>query len=76
MTVELQEQPYLEYLHCLECDYVLSTVTEYEGRTSIAFVNVDGTELTIFRALLIRPNCGAKREFYSDPLSGVRLGIT
>jgi len=62
------EQPYLEYLHCLECDYVLGSVIEYEGRTSMQFVNVDGAKIIAFRVIFECPICGAKREFYSAAL--------
>lgn len=63
----MPQQPYLEYLHCLECGYVLATVTEHDGRTSIALTGTDVTEVIVFRALVICPHCEAKREFYSAP---------
>jgi len=69
------EQPYLKYLHCLECNHILAMVMEHDGRTSIELTFAGGTEVTIFRALLICPICGAKKNFYSEPLSGVRIGI-
>ena len=68
-------QPYVEHLQCLECGYVLWTVVENDGWTSLEFMNTDETEITIFRATLKCPICGAKRPFYSEPLSGKRLGI-
>ena len=64
----MPKQPYLEYLHCLECGYVLGPVVEYEGRTSMKFINSDGTNITAFRALFECPICKAEREFYSAPL--------
>ena len=70
----MAEQPYLEYLHCLECNYVLWAAMEHEGRTAMEFVNVDGTKITVFRAELVCPICGAKKKFYSEPLSGIRIG--
>lgn len=68
----MPKQPYLEYLHCLECGYVLATVTEHDGRTSIALTGTDGTEVIAFRALVVCPHCGAKRDFYSASLSDTR----
>lgn len=61
----MPKQPYLEYLHCLECGYVLGPVVEHEGRTVMKFINVDGTNITAFRALFECPICKAEREFYS-----------
>ena len=61
----MPQQPYLEYLHCLECGYVLATVTEHDGRTAIALTGTDVTEVIVFRALVICPHCGAERDFYS-----------
>jgi len=61
-------QPYLEYLHCLECGYKLGPVVEHEGRTSMKFVNIDGAKITAFRVMFECPICGAKREFFSAPL--------
>lgn len=71
----MSEQPYIEYLHCLDCGYVLWTSVENEGRTSMEFINVDGTKIIMFRAVLICPICGAKKKFYSEPISGVRIGV-
>jgi len=76
MTMEIAiEQPYLEYLHCLECNHILALVMEHDGRTAIELAFAGRTEITIFRASLTCPNCGAKREFVSIPLSAIRLGI-
>lgn len=61
----MPKQPYLEYLHCLECGYVLGPVVEYLGRTAMRFINSDGTNITAFRALFECPICKAEREFYS-----------
>ena len=62
------KQPYIERLQCLACGYELWTVMEHEGRTSMAFTSIDGTKITVFRAVLECPICKAKREFYSAPL--------
>ena len=59
------QQPYLEYLHCLECGYVLGPVVEHEGRTSMQFINTDGAEIVVSRAVIECPICKAKRDFYS-----------
>ena len=67
----MPKQPYLEYLHCLECGYVLGPVVEHEGRTSMGFVNVDGAKITAFRVMFECPICKAKREFTSIPLSAI-----
>jgi len=68
-------EPYLDHLHCLKCGYVFSEVIEHEGRTAISLMLVDGTESKIFRATLTCPICGAERKFYSEPLSGIRIGV-
>lgn len=73
--MKIAPEPYLDYLHCLECGYVLCTVVENEGRTAIDFTVVDGTKLIIFRAVMVCPACKAKREFYSEPMSGKRIGV-
>ena len=67
----MPQQPYLEYLHCLECGYSLGPVVEHEGRTAMGFVNVDGSEITAFRMIFKCPICGAKREFFSDKIPAI-----
>lgn len=71
----MPKQPYLEYLHCLECSYSLGPVVEHEGRTVMKFINSDGTNITVFRAEFECPICKVVREFYSAPLSVERLVI-
>ena len=68
-------EPYIERLQCLECVYELESAVERDGRTAMEFINADGTEITVLRAVLVCPICGEKKKFYSEPLSGVRLGI-
>ena len=64
-------EPYLERLQCLECGYIIATVTEYEGRTAIQIVTDDATEVIVFRAAIKCPNCWAKRHFYSSKIGAV-----
>lgn len=64
----MPKQPYLEYFHCLACGYSLGPVVEYDGRTVMKFINVDGTNITAFRAVFECPICKAERGFYSASL--------
>ena len=66
----MPKQPYLEHFKCLECSCSLGPVVEHEGRTAMKFINSDGTNVAAFRAVFECPICGAKRTFYSEPLSG------
>lgn len=63
----MPEQPYLEYLHCLECGYVLATIIEHEGRAAIYLTGTDATE----GALVICPRCGAEDDFCSALINDV-----
>jgi hypothetical protein len=64
-------------LLCLKCGRHLARVVEHKGHTALLLYEADSITAFLTRGEIVcpAPKCGGLREFYSVPMSAIRLGI-
>lgn len=79
MTVETpivtKEADPIADLVCQKCERVLAHVYDYQGKTAMHLIGLNGAMNHILRAELECPRCDTTRTFFSTPTSAIRLGI-
>ena len=72
-TYQIANRPMPDYLRCQRCGRQLAPVVERGGKTAIELHRPDG--ILLIRQAEFTCDCGAKKNFRSESMAAVRLGL-